>query len=387
MNSFFIIVLDGVGVGELPDADIYGDLGSNTLSNMAEAVNGLLLPNLKRMGLGNIVHIKGIPPVNNAISSFGKMTEVSKGKDSTSGHWEIAGLKITKDFSYFPNGFPDELINKFLHLTHCNGILGNKPASGTEIIKELGEKHQKTGYPIVYTSGDSVFQIASHEETIPLKQLYEICEITRHQVLTPPLHVGRVIARPFLGKPGEYKRTTNRKDFSLDPPSETILDLLQKNNIQTVAIGKINDLFNYKGISVQEKTKSNNEGCQKLLEYSVKSNKSLIFTNLVDFDVYYGHRNDPFGFADALKDFDDFLPEFLNRLHETDLLVITSDHGNDPTSVSTDHSREFVPLLFYQKGKTGKNLGTRSTFSDVAKTVAEFFNISNSLEGKSFLYE
>jgi phosphopentomutase len=387
LNSFFIIVLDGVGVGELPDADIYGDLGSNTLSNMAEAVNGLLLPNLTRMGLGNIVHIKGIPAVNNAISSFGKMTEVSKGKDSTSGHWEIAGLKITKDFSYFPNGFPDELINKFLHFTRCNGILGNKPASGTEIIKELGEKHQKTGYPIVYTSGDSVFQIASHEEIIPLKRLYEICEITRHQVLTPPLHVGRVIARPFLGKPGEYKRTTNRKDFSLNPPSETILDLLQKNNIQTVAIGKINDLFNYKGISVQEKTKSNNEGCQKLLEYSVKSNKSLIFTNLVDFDVYYGHRNDPFGFADALKDFDDFLPEFLNRLHETDLLVITSDHGNDPTSVSTDHSREFVPLLFYQKGKTGKNLGTRSTFSDVAKTVAEFFNVSNSLEGQSFLNE
>jgi phosphopentomutase len=387
VNSFFIIILDGVGVGELPDADIYGDLGSNTLSNMAQIVNGLTLPNLARMGLGNIISIKGIPIVNNAISSFGKMTEVSKGKDSTSGHWEIAGLKITKDFSYFPNGFPDQLINKFLHLTHCNGILGNKPASGTEIIKELGEEHQKTGYPIVYTSGDSVFQIACHEETIPLHRLYEICEITRHHVLTSPLNVGRVIARPFLGKPGEYKRTTNRKDFSLDPPSETILDLLQKNNIPTVAIGKINDLFNYKGISVQQKTKSNKEGCQKLLEYAVKSNKSFIFANLVDFDVYYGHRNDPFGFADSLKEFDDFLPEFLNSLDKTDLLVITSDHGNDPTSVSTDHSREYVPLLFYQKGKLGKNLGIRNTFSDVAKTVAEFFDVNNLLEGKSFLYE
>ncbi|MDR3609588.1 MAG: phosphopentomutase [Ignavibacteriaceae bacterium] len=387
MNNFFIIILDGVGVGELPDADIYGDLGSNTLSNIAKVVKGLNLPNLTQMGLGNIVSINGIPPVQSSEASFGKMTEVSKGKDSTSGHWEIAGLKITKDFSYFPNGFPEELINKFLHLTGCKGVLGNKPASGTEIIKELGEEHQKTGFPIVYTSGDSVFQIACHEETIPLNRLYEICEITRHKVLTAPLHVGRVIARPFLGAPGTYKRTTNRKDFSLDPPSETILDLLQKNNIPTVAIGKINDLFNYKGISIQEKTKSNKEGCLKLLEYSVKSNNSFIFANLVDFDVYYGHRNDPFGFANALNEFDEFLPEFLNKLHETDLLIITADHGNDPTSVSTDHSREYVPLLFYQKGRVGKNLGTRSTFADVAKTVAEFFKVRNSLEGKSFLYE
>jgi phosphopentomutase len=387
LNSFYVIILDGVGVGELPDAVVYGDIGSNTLHNMAEVTNGLNLPNLAKMGLGNIIRIKGIPLVKNTLASFGKMTEVSKGKDSTSGHWEIAGLKITKDFSYFPEGFPQELINKFLKLTNCNGVLGNKAASGTEIIKELGEEHQKTGFPIVYTSGDSVFQIASHEETIPLHRLYEICEITRNHVLTPPLHVGRVIARPFLGKPGDYKRTTNRKDFSLNPPSETILELLQKNKIPTVAIGKINDLFNYKGISVQEKTKSNKEGCQKLLEYADKSIRSFIFTNLVDFDVYYGHRNDPFGFAEALREFDDFIPEFLDHIDRTDLLVITSDHGNDPTSVSTDHSREYVPLLFYQKGKPGKNLGIRNTFSDVAKTVADFFNVDNSLEGKSFLYE
>jgi phosphopentomutase len=387
VNNFFIIILDGVGVGELPDADIYGDLGSNTLSNMADFLNGLNLPNLTKMGLGNIISIKGIPGVKDPLSSYGKMTEVSKGKDSTSGHWEIAGLKITKDFSYFPNGFSDELINKFLHYTGCKGVLGNKPASGTEIIKELGEEHQKTGFPIVYTSGDSVFQIACHEEIIPLNRLYEICEITRNKVLTAPLHVGRVIARPFLGSPGSYKRTTNRKDFSLDPPGETILQLLQKNNIETVAIGKINDLFNYKGISIQEKTKSNSEGCKKLLDYTDKTNNAFIFTNLVDFDVYYGHRNDPVGFASALKEFDDFLPEFLNKLHESDRLVITSDHGNDPTSVSTDHSREYVPLLYFRKGIDGKDLGIRDSFSDVAKSVSEFFKVKDSFIGESFLNE
>jgi phosphopentomutase len=385
LNNFFIIILDGVGVGELPDADIYGDVGSNTLSNMALYLNGLELPNLTRMGLGNITSIKGVPQAPNPIASYGKMKEVSKGKDSTSGHWEIAGLNITEDFSYFPDGFPDELINKFLYLTGCKGILGNKPASGTEIIKELGEIHQNTGFPIVYTSADSVFQIACHEDTIPLAKLYEICNITRQQVLTLPLKVGRVIARPFLGKPGEYKRTTNRKDFSLDPPSDTILNLLQNNNIPTIAIGKINDLFNYNGISVQEKTRSNLEGCLKLLEYTSKTNKSLVFANLVDFDVYYGHRNDPIGFAKALKEFDDFLPGFLENMDETDLLVITSDHGNDPTSVSTDHSREYVPLLFYKKGLPGNDLGVRDTFSDVAKTVGEFFGVSNSLKGQSFL--
>jgi phosphopentomutase len=387
LNNFFIIILDGVGVGELPDADQYGDIGSSTLANMADAVNGLNLPNLTEMGLGNIIPIRGVQAVSSPISSYGKMCEVSKGKDSTSGHWEIAGLKIIKDFSYFPDGFPEDLVRSFLDHTKLKGVLGNKAASGTEIIAELGEEHQKTGFPIIYTSADSVFQIACHEETIPLDKLYEICDITRRKVLAPPLNVGRVIARPFLGKPGSYKRTTNRKDFSLDPPSDTILDLLQKNNIPTVAVGKINDLFNYKGISVQEKTKSNLEGCHKLLAHSVSSKSSLIFANLVDFDVYYGHRNDPPGFANALTEFDNFLPELLRKLHETDRLIITSDHGNDPTSISTDHSREFVPLLFYQKGKKGKNLGTRATFSDVAKTVADFFKLPNILQGKSFLYE
>ncbi len=315
------------------------------------------------------------------------MKEISKGKDSTTGHWELGGLFVDTDFSYFPDGFPDDLIEKFISETGVGGVLGNKPASGTEIIKELGDEHIKTGYPIVYTSADSVFQIAAHEERFGLDRLYEICRITRDEILTPPLIVGRVIARPFVGTSGNYSRTTNRKDYSLDSPSDTILDLLQKNGIRTISIGKISDLFNYKGIDVVEKTKSNLEGCNKLLEYSQKANNSFIFTNLVDFDVYYGHRNDPYGLANALKEFDDFLPLFISKLDDSDRVIITSDHGNDPTTPSTDHSREFVPLLYHGKNKATKNLGTRQTFSDAAKTVADYFKVENDLKGISFLNE
>jgi phosphopentomutase len=385
MHNFFLIILDGVGIGELPDADKYGDSGSNTLCNIAEAVGGLNLPNLEKMGLGNITPIKGVKRIDDPTASFGKLTEISKGKDSTTGHWEISGLFIDTDFSYFPDGFSEDIIHKFLILTGCNGILGNKPASGTEIIKELGDQHVKTGFPIIYTSADSVFQIAAHEKIIPLDRLYEICQITRDKVLTPPLLVGRVIARPFVGTSQNYTRTTNRKDFSLDPPSDTILDLLYKNGITTVAIGKVNDLFNYRGIKFKVKTNSNNEGCAKLLEYSSKVNNSFMFANLVDFDVYFGHRNDPEGFAKTLKEFDDFLPSFVHSLDQTDALVITADHGNDPTTPSTDHSREYTPLLFYQKNKQGINLGTRDTFSDVGKTIAEYFKVQNSLKGTGFL--
>lgn len=385
MNNFFIIVLDGVGIGELPDAGRYGDSGSNTLRNIANAVGGLNLPNLEKLGLGNISDIKGLRKVENPMASFGKLAEISKGKDSTTGHWEISGLYVDTDFSYFPNGFPEEIINKFKELTGCKGILGNKAASGTEIIKELGDEHVQTGFPIVYTSADSVFQIAAHEEIIPLEDLYKICRITREKVLAPPLLVGRVIARPFTGEKDNYTRTTNRKDFSLDPPSDTILDLLSKNNITTVAIGKVNDLFNYKGIKVKEKTKSNSEGCYKLLEYASGGKDNFIFTNLVDFDVYYGHRNDPAGFAEALKEFDNFLPEFLASFDDSDVLVITADHGNDPTTPGTDHSREYTPLLYYRKNLIGKNLGIRKTFSDIGKTAAAYFRIENSLKGTSFL--
>jgi phosphopentomutase len=385
MNNFIFIVLDGVGIGELPDASKYGDEGSSTLFNISKAVKNFSLPNFQKLGLGNITALNGIPASPAPLASFGKMKEISAGKDSTSGHWELGGLKVSLDFSYFPNGFPDEIINLFLKENNLPGILGNKPASGTEIIQQLGDEHVKTGYPIVYTSADSVFQIAAHEEIIPLKELYKICETTRRKVLLHPVQVGRVIARPFLGENGNYVRTSNRKDFSLDPPGKTILDYLESAGITTVGIGKINDLFNYKGISIQENTKSNSDGMNKLIECSTKLNGAFIMANLVDFDVQYGHRNDPEGFAECLKEFDHFIPALLNNIDETDALIITADHGNDPTTPSTDHSREYVPLLFYRKGKAAEDLGTRETFADAAKTAAEFFKVDNSLEGKSFL--
>ena len=268
MNNFIIIVLDGVGAGEAPDADKYGDAGSNTLGNIDKFVGGLQLPNLGKFGLGNILPLTGVPPEKSPLASYGKMREVSTGKDSTSGHWEIGGLKVEIDFPYYPNGFPEEIINLFLEKTGLKGVLGNKPASGTEIIKELGDEHVKTGFPIVYTSADSVFQIAAHEEVIPLERLYEICEIARNEVLVGKNSVGRVIARPFVGTSGNYTRTTNRRDFSIDPPSDTILDYAQKNGIETVAIGKINDLFAHRGISFGIKTKSNAEGIEAIIKMS-----------------------------------------------------------------------------------------------------------------------
>ncbi|MHC1737105.1 MAG: phosphopentomutase [Ignavibacteriaceae bacterium] len=384
MNNFFLIVLDGVGVGELPDASMYGDSGSNTLANIANAIEGFSLPNLQRLGTGNIIPITGVPPTDSPLASFGKMQERSKGKDSTTGHWELGGLHINFDFSYFPDGFPEDIMDNFLRMNNLKGYLGNIAASGTEIIKELGEEHVRTGFPIVYTSADSVFQIASHEDVIPLKELYKICSVTREKVLVDPYVVGRVIARPFKGSTSNFTRTTNRHDYSLAPPANTILDVLKKNGISTVAIGKINDLFNHRGISIAETTKSNTEGCNKLLEYSSKVTNSLIFANLVDFDVYYGHRNDPDGFYKALKDFDTFLPSLLEQLDETDHLVLTADHGNDPTSTSTDHSREYIPLLYFRKNKKGMSLGIRETFSDTAVTIAEHFKVKHGFEGKSF---
>jgi len=387
MNNFFIIVLDGVGVGELPDASLYSDSGSNTLGNIARELNGLHLPNFQNLGIGNVISIKGLDSIANPKASYGKMCELSKGKDSTTGHWEISGLFVDTDFDYFPNGFPENIIDKFLQITGCKGFLGNKAASGTEIIKELGDEHIKTGFPIIYTSADSVFQIAAHQDVIQLESLYEICDKTRNKVLIHPLKVGRVIARPFHGNSGSYERTVYRKDYSLDPPSETVLDLLTKNKINTVAIGKINDLFNYRGISIEVKSKSNREGFEQLIKASKEYHSSLIFINLVDFDVYYGHRNDVEGFANALKELDNFLPEFLENLHQSDRVIFTADHGNDPTTPSTDHSREYVPVLYFGKNKPVTNLGIRNTFSDVGKTAAEYFNVKNVLKGTSFLNE
>ena len=385
MKNFLIILLDGVGVGELPDASNYNDEGSNTLGNISKVIDEFHLPNLQKLGIGNIIPIVGVPPAEKPLASFGKMNEKAPGKDSTSGHWEIAGLELNFDFPYYPNGFSDDIINSFLKLTGLKGILGNKAASGTEIIKELGDEHVNTGFPIVYTSADSVFQIAAHEKIIPLDKQYEICEIARHKIFIGENTVGRIIARPFLGESGNYTRTTNRKDFSIDPPEDTIMDVLKENGIETIAIGKINDLFNYKGITQNVKSKSNEEGIIRIKETLKKNSNSFIFINLVDFDVYYGHRNDPDGFARALTYFDEHLPMILELLDEDDALIITADHGNDPTSVSTDHSREYIPLLYYKKGSSGKNLGIRDTFADIAKTAAEFFKVKNNLKGTSFL--
>ncbi|MDQ7817047.1 MAG: phosphopentomutase [Melioribacteraceae bacterium] len=387
MNNFILIVLDGLGVGELPDAKRYKDEGSNTISNMATAVGGLKLPNLQKLGIGNITQILGVPPEKNPLASYGKLTEISIGKDSTTGHWELGGVKTEIEFPLYPDGFPEDVINKFLTETGLKGILGNIPASGTEIIELLGDEHVKTGYPIVYTSGDSVFQIAAHEEVIPLDKQYEICTIARKKVLISQHSVGRIIARPFIGTSGNYSRTTNRKDYSVDPSSNTILDYLFNAGIETIAVGKINDLFNYRGIKTRLKTKSNNEGIDRIIDSGMNANGALIFANLVDFDVNYGHRNDPEGFAKALKEFDTRLPEILNILDESDCLILTADHGNDPTTPSTDHSREYVPLIFYRKNHSAKDLGTRETFADVAQTVAHFFKINNELIGKSFLNE
>ncbi len=385
MNNFIIIVLDGVGVGELPDASNYGDQGSNTLKNISKHIGKLWLPNFQRLGLGNITDIQGVSKNPAPLASFGKLAEVSKGKDSTTGHWELAGLKVDKDFDYFPNGFPENIIKSFIELTGCKGVLGNKAASGTEIIKELGKQHCDTGFPIVYTSADSVFQIAAHEETFGLDNLYRVCEITRKEVLKSPLNVARVIARPFVGSEGNYVRTTNRKDYSIDPPSETLIDVLKKNGVNTVSIGKVADLFNNRGFNVIEHTKSNLEGIKAIFEYSQIVSSSLIFANLVDFDVYYGHRNDVEGFYKALQEFDEYIPYLINLLYPDDRLIITADHGNDPTTPSTDHSREYVPLLYYGKNKRGFSLGTRKTFSDVAKTVAEYYKLKTFFPGMSFL--
>ena len=387
MNNFIVVVLDGVGVGELPDADRYKDIGSDTLGNMAKVLGGLKLPNLEQFGLGNLHKIEGIAPQKTPLASFGKMAESSIGKDSTTGHWELGGLRIDEEFPLYPDGFPEEVISKFLKLTELKGILGNKAASGTEIIKELGEEHLRTGYPIVYTSADSVFQIAWHEDVFGLEKLYEICKIAREEVLINEHSVGRIIARPFIGEPGKFERTTNRKDFAVEPPSDTILNVLQKAGINTVGVGKINDLFSYSGIDVNEITKSNLKGIKKIIECQNKYKDSFIFANLVDFDVYFGHRNDPQGFHKALQEFDEHLPEIMESLDETDVLLLTADHGNDPTTTSTDHSREYVPLLFYRKGRSGKDLGIRNTFADVAQTIADFFKVTNNLKGTSFLNE
>jgi phosphopentomutase len=387
-TKLILIVLDSVGVGELPDAGVYGDKGTNTISHVAQQVGGLRLPNLAALGLGNITNIKGVSRNKDAIGCFGKMAEASEGKDSTTGHWEIAGIITRQAFPLYPNGFPKKLLEKFLRVTGCNGYLGNKPASGTEIIKELGDEHVHTGFPIVYTSGDSVFQIAAHQDVIPLERLYEICQKTREQVVVDEHRVGRVIARPFIGVTGNYIRTPYRRDYAVEPPAETVLDVLHANGVSTISIGKIDDLFSGRGLQEKIHIKSNAEGIEEIIKVGKTMQSGFLMANLVDFDMLYGHRQDAKGYAKALEEFDAKLPEIQKCIGDNDILILTADHGNDPTDQSTDHTREYVPLLCYTRnGKKNVNLGVRSSFADVGKTVAEFFNAANaqSLSGQSFL--
>lgn len=327
-------------------------------------------------------------PASQPRASYGKCAEVSRGKDSTSGHWELAGLIVDREFPTYPHGFPKPLLDSFLSATGVPGYLGNIPASGTAIVEQLGDEHVRTGRPIIYTSADSVFQIAAHEEVIPLERLYEICSITRATVCTGEHAVGRVIARPFVGRSGEYRRTTNRRDFSLAPFGDTVLDLLSRAGIPTVGIGKIDDLYAGRGLTLMDHTRTNEEGIAAIIRLARGTESGLILANLVDFDTLYGHRNDPPGMARALEDFDRQVPSILETLGAGDLFLLTADHGNDPVTPSTDHSREYVPLLALRPGmNAGRNLGTRSTFADVGKTIAEFFGIENRLAGKSFLRE
>ena len=384
MSRVIILLLDGVGCGELPDAADYEDQGSNTLANLAAAVGGLNLPNLAQLGLGNILPIQDVPPQEKPRACFGRMAEQSEGKDSTTGHWEISGLVTSNPFPLFPHGFPPELIQS-LEQAIGRKTIGNRAASGTEIIKELGEEHLKTGCPIVYTSADSVMQIACHEDLITPDELYRICQKARG-LCAGTFCVGRVIARPFTGKPGSLTRTARRKDFSCAPPQPTLLDNVKEAGLPVVGIGKVDDLFAGRGFTETHHSVVNAACLRVTIEAMEKAETGLIFTNLVQFDMDWGHRNDPAAFAAGLKEFDDFLPSIIDHLDRRDLLFMTADHGNDPTTPSTDHSREYVPLLAFGPGfKQGVDLGTRPTFADLGQTAAGFLRVKPTLHGTSFL--
>lgn len=379
-----LIVLDGLGVGALPDSAGYGDAGSDTLGHIAEAMGGLSLPRMESWGLGHLGDFKGISPAARPQASFGKMRERSAGKDTIIGHWEMMGIISELPFPTYPNGFPAEVILPF-ESAIGRKVLGNKVASGTEIIKELGASHLQSGSPIVYTSADSVFQIAAHEAIIPPERLYEICRIAR-EILRPPHQVARIIARPFEGEPGRFVRTDRRRDFSLPPPSETLLDRLHQKSIPVIGIGKIEDIFSGKGISKAAHTHDNEDGIDRTIRFLGEIDRGLIFTNLVDFDMLYGHRNDPKGYAAALQAFDRRIPEITSAMREGDWMIVTADHGNDPLFPGTDHTREYVPLLVYRKGaETGRDLGERETFADLGQTLAEIFGAGAQGTGRSFL--
>ncbi|MGE5396883.1 MAG: phosphopentomutase [Chitinophagales bacterium] len=384
IERIILIVLDSLGVGELPDADAYGDQGSNTLGNMARVLGGLALPYLQRMGLGNIIPVEGVAPFKDCKAAWGKMAEKSKGKDTTTGHWEMMGVVTEHPFPVYPKGFPPEIIDRF-ETGIQRRTLGNKVASGTEIIEELGSEHIRTGFPIVYTSADSVFQVAAHEDVIRPDELYNICHKAR-AILQGEHGVARVIARPFSGEVGRFIRTDRRHDFSLEPTGKTALDYLLESGKKVTAIGKINDIFAGRGISRSIHTRDNTDGLDKTLAEVVSGNDELVFVNLVDFDMKYGHRNDPVNYARALAEVDEFLPRIVDRLKESDVLILTADHGCDPTTNSTDHSREYVPLLLLGNAiKPGCDLGVRETFADLGKTITDFLGVTaTELAGQSF---
>ncbi|TRM12628.1 phosphopentomutase [Lentibacillus cibarius] len=381
----FLIVLDSVGIGEAPDAKAFGDEGADTLGHIAERMNGLNMPNMAKLGLSNIREIKGIEKATSPMAHFTKMQEASNGKDTMTGHWEIMGLHIQQPFRTFPDGFPDELI-KELETKTGRKIIANKPASGTAIIEELGKEHMDTGSLIVYTSADSVLQVAAHEEVVPLDELYSICETARELTKDEKYMVGRVIARPFIGEPGNFERTPNRHDYALKPFGRTVMNDLKDDGFDVVALGKISDIYDGEGITEAIRTADNNDGMTKFIESMSKDFTGLNFLNLVDFDAKYGHRRDPEGYGQALEAFDARLPQVMDKLNEDDLLIITADHGNDPIHHGTDHTREYVPLLIHHPGmESGKELPIRETFADIGATVADNFNIKLPEHGKSFL--
>lgn len=387
-NRVFLIVIDSVGAGEMPDSAQFGDIGANTIKHISEAAGPLYLPNMEQLGYGHLTNIKGVTPIDNPIGYYTRMAEVSNGKDTMTGHWEIMGLKITDPFITFTEtGFPKELLDEFISLTGRN-IVGNKAASGTEIIEEYGEHQIATGDWIVYTSADSVIQIAANEEYIPLEELYKACEIARKLTLKEEWKLGRVIARPFVGhKKGEFKRTANRHDYALKPFSKTNLVYLKEAGLDVVSFGKIKDIYDGEGITDAYKQVSNKHGMENYIEFAKKDFKGLAYLNLVDFDALYGHRRDPQGYKECLEEFDVQLGELMNNLREDDLVIITADHGNDPTFPGSDHTREYVPLLAYSKKLPGGALTLRESFADIGTTLSEIFGVPKTNLGTSFLKE
>jgi len=384
LSKYFFVVLDiGITLGFFPDSEKFGDVNVNTLGNIVKNYKDIKLPNMLKLGLGNIDGIDSLEGVKSPIGAFGRASEVSKGKDTTTGHWEMTGVLVETPFKTYENGFPKEIIDEFERKTNRK-VIGNKPASGTAILDELGEQQMKTGEVIVYTSADSVFQIAAHEEIIPLDELYRMCEIAR-EIMMGDNAVARIIARPFVGQPGAFERTSNRRDYSLSPFEDTVLDNIKNSNLDVIGVGKIEDIFNKQGITEAIHTKDNMDGVDQTINYMKKENNGLIFTNLVDFDSKYGHRRDVKGYKEALEEFDARIPEILENMEDDDILIINSDHGNDPTYKGTDHTREYIPMLICGKNvKSGLNLGTRSSFADIGATVADLLNVKMPKHGNSF---